>query len=71
MVWENDQDLRAMRQHVTEDFFWKFKQGKDQYLAGDWLDAIKNLKKADDIMITLKVTMWKCQACCTNLAVLL
>jgi len=51
-IWEHDQDLRAMRQHVTEDFARKFKEGKDQYLAGDWKSAIATLGQADDDMIT-------------------
>lgn len=52
LIWENDQDLRAMRQHVTEEFARKFKEGKDLYLAGDWKEAIDLLREADDIMIT-------------------
>lgn len=52
MIWETDQDLRAMRQHITEEFFQKFKEGKDLYLAGDWKEAIAALRDADDIMIT-------------------
>ena len=52
LIWENDQDLRAMRQHVTEEFSRKFKEGKDLYLSGEWKDAIQALKDADDIMIT-------------------
>ena len=51
-IWENDQDLRAMRQHVTEDFVRKFNEGKDLYLAGDWKEAIEVLKEADVMMIT-------------------
>ena len=50
-IWELDQDLRAMRQHVTEDFESKFKEGSKAYLHGDWKDAIQSLKQADDIMI--------------------
>jgi len=51
-IWETDQDLLAMRQHVTEDFERIFKQGKDLYLAGDWKAAIATLEEADDNMIT-------------------
>lgn len=50
-IWDSDQDIRAMRQHVTEDFEKKYKEGKDQYLRGDWKSAIETLKAADDIMI--------------------
>jgi hypothetical protein len=51
-VWDSDQDLRAMRQHVTEEFERKFKEGVKAYLHGDWKDAIQCLQEADDIMIT-------------------
>ena len=51
-IWETDQDLRAMRQHVTEDFELKFRIGVDQYLAGDWKNAMVSLQEADDSMIT-------------------
>lgn len=50
-IWELDEDLRAMRQHVTEDFESKFKEGIKEYLHGDWKDAIVSLQEADDIMI--------------------
>jgi hypothetical protein len=52
MIWENDQDLNAMRQHVTDDFAKKFNEGKDLYLSGEWKEAIQLLQEADDIMIT-------------------
>jgi hypothetical protein len=52
MIWENDQDLRAMRQHVTDEFAKKFKEGKDLYLSGEWEEAMQVLQDADDIMIT-------------------
>lgn len=50
-VWENDQDLRAMRQHITDEFTEMFKKGVDQYLAGEWVYAIETLSNADDLMI--------------------
>jgi len=50
-IWNTDQDLRAMRQHVTDKFMEKFKEGLDQYLEGDWPAAIETLQKADEIMI--------------------
>jgi len=52
VIWDNDQDLRAMRQHVSDEFTKKFKEGKDLYLDGEWKKAIEVLKDADDIMIT-------------------
>jgi len=52
LVWESDQDLRAMRQHVTEDFERKFREGSKAYLHGDWKEAIIALQEADEIMIT-------------------
>jgi hypothetical protein len=50
-TWEVDQDLRAMRQHVTEDFLDEFTRGRDLYLQGHWPEAIKHLERADEIMV--------------------
>jgi hypothetical protein len=50
-VWDVDQDLRAMRQHVTAKFTDKFKDGVDEYLDGKWKLAIDTLQEADNIMI--------------------
>lgn len=50
-IWEIDQDLRSMRQHVTEEFMEKFREGLDQYLEGNWKMAIETLHAADNIMI--------------------
>ena len=50
-IWDHDQDLKAMRQHVTDAFMEAFALGVKQYLGGRWQDAHKNFLKADDIMI--------------------
>jgi len=50
-IWDVDQDLRSMRQHVSEEFAERFKEGVDHYLEGDWQSAIECLQDADDIMI--------------------
>ena len=50
-VWDSDQDLKAMRQHVTADFMQTFKDGVEQYLEGKWDLACKTLGEADNIMI--------------------
>jgi hypothetical protein len=50
-IWITDQDLRAMRQHVTEDFEREFNKGRDAYLAGDWKKALKHLESANEIMV--------------------
>jgi len=50
-IWETDMDLRAMRQHVTEDFLVEFTKGRDYYLQGHWPEAIKHLERADEIMV--------------------
>lgn len=50
-TWNNDQDLRAMRQHITEEFLTEFTAGRKAFLAGDWKDAIKNLERANELMI--------------------
>ena len=50
-IWNTDQDLLKMRQHISDDFLVEFNFGRDQYLAGKWTGAIEHLKKADGIMI--------------------
>lgn len=50
-IWNKDQDLCSMRQHVSDEFMKTFKAGKNLYLAGRWKDARIQLKKADEIMI--------------------
>jgi len=54
-IWETDQDLLAMRNHVSGDFMEVFNRGRDEYLAGNWPTAIKLLKKADKIMFEREV----------------
>lgn len=49
-IWTTDQDLIAMRQHVTDDFLQMFKEGHKAYIAGDWSTAIQKLELANDIM---------------------
>jgi hypothetical protein len=51
MIWENDQDLIAMRQHVTDEFERKFMLAKDLYLSGHWNDAVRCFRDADEIMM--------------------
>jgi hypothetical protein len=50
-IWNTDQDLKAMRQHVTEDFEDEFRKGRDAYLFGNWSEAIKHLEIANEIMV--------------------
>ena len=50
-IWNTDQDLRAMRRHVTEDFEREFNKGRDAYLSGDWKKALKYLESANEIMV--------------------
>jgi hypothetical protein len=50
-IWITDQDLRAMRQHVTEDFEEAFNKGRDAYIAGDWKKALLHLNNANEIMV--------------------
>lgn len=50
-TWDNDQDLSAMRNHISDEFLDTFNQGRDEYLSGkDWKKAIELLKLADKIM---------------------
>mmetsp|Transcript_26117 Transcript_26117/g.57205 ORF Transcript_26117/g.57205 Transcript_26117/m.57205 type:complete len:611 (+) Transcript_26117:149-1981(+) len=50
-IWDRDQDVRAMRQHVSDDFLDTYHIAVNQYLAGKWEDAYSTFKKADRIMI--------------------
>ena len=54
-IWNSDQDLVAMRNHVSTTFMETFKRGKDEYLAGNWPQAIELLKLADKIMFDREV----------------
>ena len=49
-IWNTDQDLRAMRQHVTDDFLQQFRTGHKAYLSGDWKTAIEVLERANNTM---------------------
>lgn len=50
-IWQTDQDLNAMRHHVTDDFESEFNAGMKAYLEGDWPMAIKRLESANEIMV--------------------
>lgn len=50
-IWNTDQDLKAMRQHVTEDFLEEFNNGRKAYLAGDWSKAMVKLERAHEMMV--------------------
>ena len=50
-IWDKDQDLRAMRQHVSDTFMELYHLGMKNYLEGNWPEAYKYFQKADDEMI--------------------
>jgi len=50
-IWSRDQDLKAMRDHITPEFAEAFRIGRQNYLDGNWSTAVKKLKEANDIMI--------------------
>jgi hypothetical protein len=50
-IWHTDQDLNAMRHHVTDDFEMEFNAGMKAYLEGDWPMAIERLETANEIMV--------------------
>lgn len=50
-LWSNDMDIKAMRQHVTDEFVDEFNRGRRAYLAGNWPEAVRHLQAADDIMV--------------------
>ena len=50
-LFENDSDLIILRAHANdEEFLNVFKHGVGLYLDGDWVNAKKELEKANDIM---------------------
>lgn len=49
-IWETDQDLKSMRQHVTDQFQQKYHDGLQEYLDGNWKTAIQFLQDADNMM---------------------
>jgi hypothetical protein len=50
-IWDRDQDLLAMRSHISEEFLQVFNKGRDLYLAGSWREAIEILREANSILI--------------------
>lgn len=54
-MWNYDQDLKAMRQHLTDDFLDDFKAGRKAYLQGDWAAAIEKLNCANEIMLEMAI----------------
>jgi hypothetical protein len=50
-IWDMDQDLAAMRHHVTEDFEDEWEAGMKSYLDGDWPAAIQNFERANEAMV--------------------
>lgn len=54
-IWNVDQDLVAMRSHISDEFMEVFNKGRDEYLAGNWPAAIRLLKAADKIMFEREV----------------
>ncbi|KAG7349730.1 adenylate cyclase family protein [Nitzschia inconspicua] len=50
-IWDQDQDLRAMRQHVSEAFMETYHLAVKQYLGGNWQEAYNSFQAADSIMI--------------------
>eukprot|EP00536_Pseudo-nitzschia_multiseries_P012349 jgi/Psemu1/309027/fgenesh1_kg.467_\ len=50
-IWDRDQDVKAMRQHVSDEFLETYHTGVGQYLSGKWGDAFDTFKKADRLMI--------------------
>eukprot|EP00984_Skeletonema_dohrnii_P000113 scaffold35_cov117-Skeletonema_dohrnii-CCMP3373.AAC.6 len=54
-IWQTDQDLCAMRSHVSDEFIAAFTRGRDEYLAGNWPQAIELLVQADNLMFQAQV----------------
>ena len=54
-IWNTDQDLKSMRQHVTDDFLKQFRDGHKAYLSGDWPTAMRLLEQANNTMFETAV----------------
>jgi len=50
-IWDRDQDVKAMRQHITQEFLDTYHFAVKQYLAGKWSQAYDSFFKADKIMV--------------------
>lgn len=50
-VWDHDQDVKAMRQHISEAFLETFSMGVKEYLGGNWTEAYNLLEQADNKLI--------------------
>jgi hypothetical protein len=50
-IWFDDQDLKAMRHHLTDDFEQEFITGMKFYYEGNWPVAIQHLELANEIMV--------------------
>jgi hypothetical protein len=50
-IWDTDQDLISMRQHVSDKFLSTYTKGHKAYIQGDWERALLLLEQANEIMI--------------------
>ncbi|GKY91720.1 hypothetical protein MPSEU_000143800 [Mayamaea pseudoterrestris] len=50
-IWDTDQDLLSMRQHVSEHFLTVYNRGHKAYIQGDWEKALPLLERANEIMV--------------------
>jgi hypothetical protein len=49
-IWTNDADLRDMRSHVSPEFETSYSMGLQQYLIGNFKEALAHFVEANDIM---------------------
>ena len=50
-IWTKDADLRDMRSHVSPEFETVYSMGLQQYLIGNFNEALAHFMKANDIMV--------------------
>jgi len=50
-IWSRDQDLKAMREHITPEFNEAFQEGLRNYLDGQWNIAVPKLREANEILV--------------------
>jgi hypothetical protein len=50
-IWTKDADLRDMRSHVSPEFEVTYSMGLQQYLVGNFTEALAHFRAANDIMV--------------------
>ncbi len=54
-IWTKDADLRDMRSHITPEFENLYSMGLQQYLIGNFKEALVHFKEANEIIVEVDV----------------